>query len=128
MKVSRKLFYWLPRILCILAILFISMFALDAFEPKLTFAQQLGSFAKHLIPTFGLIGFLILAWNWELIGGIAFILLGLGFSPLVFILNYHRIHSIWISLVIIAMITVPFILVGILFLVSHRMKRNQPSV
>jgi len=33
MKTTTKILYWSPRILCILAILFISIFALDAFEP-----------------------------------------------------------------------------------------------
>jgi len=128
MKTSVKIFHWLPRILCILAILFVSMFALDAFAPGLTFGQQMRDFAIHLIPSFCLIGFLVLAWKYELIGGIVFIIVGLGLSPFVFMLNYHRTQSIWVSMLIIAMITIPFILVGILFLVSRRMKKNQPSV
>ena len=128
MKTSVKIFHWLPRILCILAILFVSMFALDAFAPGLTFGQQMRDFAIHLIPSFCLIGFLVLAWKYELIGGIVFILVGLGFSPFVFLVNFHRTQSMWISLEIIAMITFPIVLVGILFLISRRMKKNQPSV
>ncbi len=117
-------FHWLPRIICILAILFVSMFAADAFEPGLTIWQQLGAFVMHLIPSFILIAFLVLAWKWELVGGIIFMVIGLGLSPFVFNLNYNRNHSVGTSLGIIAMITFPFIVVGILFLVSHFLKKR----
>ncbi len=129
MKTSIRLFYWLPRILCILAILFISLFAADAFAPGLTIWQQLGAFFIHLIPSFVLLAFLIIAWKWELIGGIIFMVIGIAFSPFIFILNYNRNHSIWLSLVIILSVTFPFVVVGILFLISHRMKKkNLPAV
>lgn len=84
MKKSINLFHWVPRILCILAILFISMFALDSFTPGLTIWQQLGAFFIHLIPSYILIALLIIAWKWEYFGGIIFIVIGLGFSPVIF--------------------------------------------
>ena len=126
MKTKIKVFHWIPRILCILAILFISMFALDAFNPELTIRQQIGDFLMHLIPSFGLIILLIVAWKWEYIGGIIFILIGLGFSPFVFMHNYKMNQSVWMSLSIILMITFPFIIVGILFLVSNYLKKKYP--
>lgn len=124
MKTMVGVFHWLPRIICILAILFVSMFAADAFEPGLTIWQQLGAFVMHLIPSFILISFLVLAWKWELVGGIVFMVIGLGLSPFVYNLNYNRNHSVGTSLGIIAMITFPFIVVGILFLVSHFLKKR----
>ena len=124
MKTSIKLFHWLPRILGILAILFISLFAADAFAPGLTIWQQLGAFLIHLIPSFILLAFLIVAWKWEFIGGIFFMVIGLVFTPVIFMLNYNRNDSIWLSLVIILTITIPFIVVGILFLISHRLKKK----
>ena len=60
MKKPLKVFHWLPRIICILAILFVSLFAADAFSPELTIWQQLGAFIMHLIPSFILIAFLII--------------------------------------------------------------------
>ncbi len=51
MKTIVKILYWAPRILCIMAILFISMFALDSFEPGLNIWQQIGAFLIPLIPT-----------------------------------------------------------------------------
>ena len=82
MGTSVKIFHWVPRILCILAILLISMFALDSFSPERTFWQNLGAFLIHLIPSFALIALLIVAWKWELPGGIAFASYRFGNEPL----------------------------------------------
>ncbi len=124
MKESIKIYHWLPRIICMLAILFISLFAFDAFSPELTIWQQLGAFFIHLIPSFVLLAFLIVAWKWEYIGGIIFIIIGLGLSPFVFVHNYKMNHSIWMSIFIIIIITVPFAIVGALFIISHFKKKK----
>ena len=119
MKNSAKIFYWTPRIICIIAILFISLFALDAFSPELSFWQQIGGFLMHLIPSFILLAILVLAWKKEFIGGILFMIIGLGLSPIVFSHNYRMNHSIFMSLGIILTITIPFVIVGVLFIISH---------
>ena len=124
MKNSISVLHWVPRILCILAILFISMFSLDSFSPGLTIWQQLGAFFIHLIPSFILVALLIVAWKWEYIGGIIFIVIGLGFSPIIFIHNHNMNHSVWMSLGIILTITIPFVIVGVLFIVGHFKKKK----
>ncbi len=124
MKTSIRLFHWSPRILCILAVLFISLFAAGSFAPGLTIWQQLGAFFIHLIPSFILLALLVVAWKWERIGGIIFMVIGFGLSPFIFMLNYNRNHSIGMSLGIILAITFPFIAVGILFIISHFMKKK----
>jgi len=68
-KTSVRMLHWLPRILGIMVILFISIFALDAFEPERTLWQQLGTLLIHLVPSFILLGILLIAWKWEFIGG-----------------------------------------------------------
>jgi len=105
----------------------ISLFALDAFQPDLTIWQQIGDFLMHLIPSFILTALLLVAWKWEYVGGIIFTIIGLGLSPFVFNHNYNMNHSIWMSLGIILTITIPFLLVGVLFIVSHfhKLKRNK---
>jgi hypothetical protein len=125
MKTSIRVFHWLPRIICILAILFVSIFATDAFAPGLTIWQQLGGFLIQLIPSFILLAFLIVAWKWELIGGIIFVVIGLVTSPLVFMLNHNRNHfSIDTSLKNVLIITFPFIVVGVLFIISNSLKKK----
>ena len=115
---------WIPRILCILAILFVSMFALDSFDPRLTVWQQIGGFLIHLTPTYFLIILLVVAWKYEMAGGILITALALIMSPFVFSMNYRMNHSVWMSLAVIAMITFPFILAGSLFIYSHRLKKK----
>ena len=125
MKTSIRVFHWLPRIICILAILFVSLFAADAFASGLTIWQQLGGFMIQLIPSFILLAFLIVAWKWEFIGGIIFVVIGLVTSPLVFILNHNRNQlSIGASLKNVLMITFPFIIVGVLFIISNSLKKK----
>jgi len=120
-----KITHWIPRILCIFAILFVSMFALDAFQPDKTVWQQIGDFMMHLTPSFILLIFLIVAWKWELIGGVIFTLIGVFLTPFIFKMNYNMNHSIPMSIGIIASITLPFIIIGILFIISHYLKKKQ---
>jgi hypothetical protein len=102
------------------------MFALDAFSPGLTVWQQIGAFLIHLIPSFILLSLLIVAWRWEFIGGIIFTIIGLGLSPFVFLLNLNRNHlSVMQSLGVILLVTMPFALVGILFIVSYKKKNRK---
>jgi len=124
MKKSIEVFHWIPRIICILSILFISLFALDSFRPDLTIWQQIGAFLIHLIPSFVLLALLIATWKWEFVGGIIFVIIGLSFSPFVFMHNYQMNHSVGMSLGIILSITFPFVIVGILFIVSHFLKKK----
>jgi hypothetical protein len=118
------LLYWTPRVLCVLAILFVSMFALDAFDPKLSLGQQILGFLIHLTPVYFLIVMLVVAWKWELVGGIILAAFGLIASPFIFVLNYHRIHSVGGCLLILLMITFPFILTGLLFVWHHYQAKN----
>jgi hypothetical protein len=124
MKPSLKIIHWTPRILCILAILFVSMFALDSFSPGIPLWKQIAGFFMHMIPSFVLIIFLLVAWKWELIGGAIFIILGLGLMPFIYMMNYHMNHSVWMSLEVILLINAPFVVVGILFILSHFLKQK----
>ncbi len=125
MKTSVKLLHWTPRILVILAILFVSMFALDSFSSERTFWQNAGAFLMHLVPSFVLLGILIVAWKWEKVGGIILMAVGIIFSVLVFMLNFERNHSFWMSLLIVLMICMPFVVAGVLFIVSDYRKRKE---
>lgn len=124
MKLPKKAVFLAPRILGITAIAFISIFALDAFQPELTIWQQLGGFFMHLIPSFILLTIFLVAWKRELIGGIIFIALALIMSPVIYFHNYHMNGSVWMSLSIILLITFPFFLLGILFILDHKINRR----
>ena len=126
MEKSISVFHWLPRIICMLAILFVSMFALDAFDPELTLWKQIGDFLIHLIPSYIMIALLVIAWKWEYVGGIIFTVIGFVFCVSVFLLNYYRNHfSIAQSIISTLIVAVPFVLVGILFMMSHNKKKQK---
>lgn len=127
MKTKLKLIQWTPRVICILTILFISIFALDAFDAEKTIVQNIVDFLIHLIPSFVLALFLIIAWKREFIGGLLFILVGFIFSPFIFTHNYNMNQSVWMSLFIILITTMPFLIAGILFIVSNSMKKKNLS-
>jgi len=95
----KKILYWLPRILAILFIIFISLFALDVFSEK----NWPLALLMHLIPSFILTILTIIAWKNELAGGIFFILAGF-----VAILFFHS-----------TIISVPVFFIGSLFLTKR---------
>ena len=69
----KKILYWLPRILSVLFIAFISVFALDVFgEPQWFLALLI-----HLIPSYLLIAITVIAWRQETLGGSLFLIAGL---------------------------------------------------
>lgn len=102
-----RILYWIPRILTIFAILFMTLFSLDVFGGNESFGLKILGFLLHNIPVFILIAILIIAWKWELAGGILFILASI--SGFVF---FHSFTGNPGSIIVIA----PFLLSGILFI------------
>lgn len=64
----RRILFWTPRILAMLYIAFLSMFAVDVFSQEHGFWRIFAALSIHLTPSFVLIAGLILAWRWEWIG------------------------------------------------------------
>lgn len=128
MKPVATKFHWIPRILCIIAILFISLFALDAFSNTLTVWQQIKGFLIHLIPSFFLTIILIISWRRELLGGILFLIIGLVLSPFIYNMNYHMNQSIMMSIGIVLSITFPFVVTGVLFIISYVIKKRRTKL
>ena len=128
MKTSTKALYWTARILCIFAILLISLFSLDSFSSERTFWQNTSAFLMHLIPSFILLAVLIIAWKWEKVGGIILTIIGLAFSIFIFVFNYKRNHfPVMTCLLQTLVVAIPFVLAGILFILSHYRKKKELS-
>jgi len=72
-----NLLYWPPRAICILFACFISLFALDVFGEGYSFWETVLAFLMHQIPTALVALVLMIAWRWEWVGGILFVVLGL---------------------------------------------------
>ncbi|MBL7791303.1 MAG: hypothetical protein JNK77_03185 [Saprospiraceae bacterium] len=110
---------WIARILCIAAILFVSLFALDAFDGSGSLLEKLGAFGKHMIPSIVLALALLLAWYNERAGGFLFLFIALATAPFIYQMNFARTGSALVAFQVIAMINLPFVIVGVLFLVSY---------
>jgi hypothetical protein len=128
MKKSILILHWFPRILCILAIGFILLLGSDSFDPKLSFQEQMIGFLIHSIPGLILIAFLVIAWRWELIGGVIFMIIGIGLGPFIYMHNYQMNHSVWISIQILLIINFPFILTGFLFVLEYFLKKKHAQL
>lgn len=104
-----KILYWIPRILAIGAILFMMMFSLDCFEEGVA-KDILLCIVMHNIPALIILGVLIIAWKWELIGGILFVIAF--FAAAIFFKSFTGNPA---SLIVIS----PFLLTGILFFLHY---------
>ncbi|MDD5099057.1 MAG: hypothetical protein PHP35_01830 [Candidatus Colwellbacteria bacterium] len=72
----KKFLYWAPRVLSVLFIGFISLFSLDVFGSYSGWETVL-ALLIHLIPSFILVGVVILSWKRDLVGSISFLFLSL---------------------------------------------------
>lgn len=71
---------WFPRVLALVFACFIAVFALDSMEGHASFWAKLGHLLVHLIPTAMVLAALWLAWYRRIIGGLAFMILGMVFT------------------------------------------------
>jgi glucose-6-phosphate-specific signal transduction histidine kinase len=106
---TRRVLYWTPRILGLVFAGFISLFALDVFDENQGLGPTLVAFLMHMIPTAMVLLVLGLAWRWEWVGGVVFIVLGC----LYIATAWGRFH--WSAY---AVISGPLFLLGALFLAN----------
>ena len=68
-----RLLRWTPRVLSILFIAFIALFALDVFDAGYSFWETIVGLFMHLLPNLALLAVVILAWRWPWVGAIGFL-------------------------------------------------------
>lgn len=110
-----RLAFWTPRSIAVLGILFVSAFALDAFAPELSLPEQLLGFTIHLVPSAVLTIILAVGWRFEAVGGVLF--LAISIVPFLTLPN-----PLWVNFTLAG----PFMIAGILFLISH-LRRRMPG-
>jgi len=101
---------WVPRVLTIFYVLFLSIFALDVFDMEASVIEKIGGFFIHLIPSFLIIVILLISWKKPLIGGVLFTFVGL-ISVIYF--NTYKFLSNFL------LISLPPIVVGLLFIAFY---------
>jgi prepilin signal peptidase PulO-like enzyme (type II secretory pathway) len=87
-----------------------TVFSFDVFGGEESFGLKMIGFLIHNIPVLILVAVLIIAWRWEMAGGVLFILASI--SGTVF---FHSFSGNPGSLIVIA----PFLLAGLLFILHH---------
>ncbi len=101
------------RIIGIGAILFVSVFALDAFAPDIPLTEALIGFAIHIIPSLALAVLLAIAWRFEWIGGVLQAIVGVS--------AFWLVRGSWpVQLLLGA----PFMLSGLLFVLHGSLSRR----
>ena len=97
-KKSKRLF-WTPRIITIIFILFISMFALDVFGNCESFFTVLVALFMHLIPSLILIAVLSIFWRKSKALGIMWVIFGVAYIGLMIpgmLTRFEWFYLIWI--------------------------------
>ena len=105
----KRVVFWLPRILCLLFAVFVSIFALDVLGEGYGFWETIVALFMHLVPTGIMLMALAIAWRWEWVGAILFASLGTGYV----VMAWGKFD--WITYLLIAG---PLFLIGALFLVN----------
>ena len=111
---KRKIIYWLPRILSIAFVLFLSLFSLDVVG-EYSGWEMVVAFLMHLLPSIFLLVVTAIAWKYDLVGAIVF----LGFA--IFYISAVGLDRHWSWY---AAISGPTAIVGILFLANWLQDRK----
>jgi hypothetical protein len=112
----KPLLYWLPRVLGLLVVAYLSIFAADVFSEGAGAWRTLIALAGHLIPSAILLVFVAIAWRWEAAGGLLFIAIAAVYT--MWVLIGHR-PSLWILV-----IAGPAFVVGALFMMDWCYRRH----
>jgi len=110
-KTLKSTLFWTPRILGILFILFVSLFALDVFEEGLGFWGTLLALLIHLLPSIAMTIALVIGWRWEWVGALGF------FSFAVWYITFAVSRDGMEVIAYTLMVGIPLV-IGILFLVG----------
>ena len=112
---QNKAMRWAPRLVAVAVSLFFAIFSLDAFDPATPISQALADFMIHLIPTALVLIVVVLSWDAEWIGAVAFTGMAVAYAVAA------RAHPTWI-----AAISGPLLLVGALY-AWNAMHRSRPA-
>jgi hypothetical protein len=117
-KTLKGFLFWTPRILGILFILFVSLFALDVFGMGLKWWEVLVGLFMHLLPSIVMTVALVLGWRREWIGALGFF----GFALWYITFAWDR-HFHWSAYAL--LVGIPAF-IGLLFLAGWLGRKRMP--
>ncbi len=118
-KFLKKSTFLVPRILGILFAMFLMLFSLDVFDIAKGFWDLVLGLFIHNIPSLFMIAVVIIAWKWEWIGTVVFLMLSL-------------LYIVWawgkFPFMTYLIIVGPMVLISILFLINWIYRREIRAV
>jgi hypothetical protein len=114
---ARPPFRRIPRLLGVLLVVFLSVFALDEFRGVASGTRAARDFAIHLIPAGIVLAVLLVAWRWERAGAVLFLMLAGAYGALT------GWYLSWMFV-----IALPLLLEGALFFWSWRLGHRHPPL
>lgn len=123
-KQKRGWIYWTPRIISVLFLLFLAMFSLDVFGQGYTTPQLLLALFMHNIPVIVLAILLAIAWKYEIVGAIAFILGGLLYIATLVVQAIRNQFEWYMVSWAVQLAGIAFF-IGILFFIGWKRKRKK---
>ena len=117
-KRVQKILYWLPRVLCMLSIVFLSLFTLEVFSEDYGLWKSILQVLIHLVPSLVLLAVLIISWYREWVGGALFTFAGVFYIIMMwgqFPWSFYLVLS------------GPLLLVGITFLMNWFYRKSIPE-
>ena len=119
---GQKILYWLPRIAGIFCAVICFILAFGVFlEEDWTPVEQTIGFFMQLIPFLIMSIVLYIAWKWEFIGGIIYIILGIVIIAFTILSRPERLYNSFF-------LSGPLFFVGVLFIIHYFIfeKKNSP--
>ena len=108
-------FLWVPRILMVLFIIFLTLFSFDVFEMEGSIWTKVGAFVMHSIPSIVLAAFVVVTWKVPLIVGIVDLVLAVAYTVLVWSQGNPQMAP---------GLALPLAIVGVLFIVAYVLERK----
>ena len=106
----KNLITWAPRVIALIIIVFILLFAFNGFVPRYLTGEGVVPLVIGILPAVVLFLALVMAWFFRLAGGITWIILGI-----VMIIFFHTYRDELSFLTL----SSPVVAVGVLFVLSH---------
>ena len=69
---TKRVLFWIPRVLGILFAMFLSLFSFDVFDEGYSLWETILALLIHLVPVYIVVIVLIIAWRWEWVGAVLF--------------------------------------------------------
>jgi len=124
---AKKFIHWVPRVLAILFLAFMTLFSLDVIEPGRSAAEIAVGLFMHNIPVMILAAALWVSWRREIVGTVVFLAIGLllaGRMLLSMIMSGVEQQYLGEAIFGILLLGLPPFVIGALFFTEWHLKRK----